>query len=75
MINTVGELMEYLEENTKPTDQVCFEHVDENGDVQDLYPLTIDLIQLDIVKDTSEIRFCRGNQADWNLQKKQDEKV
>ena len=43
-INTVGELKEFL--NTlNDNDQVCMETIDlETGDVQDLYPFYIDVI-------------------------------
>jgi hypothetical protein len=63
-INTVGELKEFL--NTlNDNDQVCIETVDlETGDVQDLYPFYIDVIDNVKLTDGSvinEVRFCQKN--------------
>ena len=67
-IQTVGDLKEFL--NTlNDNDQVCLETIDlETGDVQDLYPFYIDVIDRVQLTDGSiinEVRFCQQNNKIW----------
>ena len=64
-VETVKDLIEYLAENCNPEDQLVFEDVDDDGDVIDLYPLTIDIIDIENEGTLNEVRMCRGNQKDW----------
>lgn len=61
-VKEVRELLADLDDN----DQVCIETCDEHGDVQDLYPMSLDVI--DDIKLTNgttvrEVRFCQRPHA------------
>jgi hypothetical protein len=68
-INTVGELKEFLS-TLNDNDQVCIETIDlETGDVQDLYPFYIDVIDRVKMEDGSvidEVRLCQMNNIEWS---------
>jgi hypothetical protein len=58
---TVGELRELLAD-LDDHDQVCVETCDEEGDVEDLYPLALDVIDgIKLTDGTTvrEVRFCQ----------------
>jgi hypothetical protein len=58
---TVKEVREILSE-LDDHDQVCIETCDENGDVQDLYPMYMDVIEgIRLTDGTTvrEVRFCQ----------------
>jgi hypothetical protein len=60
-INTVGELKEFLSVLGN-NDLVVIETIDSNGDVEDLYPFHMDVINGIILLDgtiVNEIRFCQ----------------
>ena len=61
-IFTVGQLRELME-NLEDHDQICIETIDlDSGDVQDLYPMYIDVIediQLTNGTNVREVRFCQ----------------
>jgi hypothetical protein len=61
-IDTVGELKELLAD-LNDNDQICIETIDlETGDVQDLYPLYLDVIggiRLTSGEVINEVRFCQ----------------
>ena len=67
VLQTVGELR-YLMEELDDSDQVCVESCDtETGDVEDLFPMTLDVIdgiELTDGSNVREVRFCqRPNSA------------
>lgn len=67
-IQTVGDLKEFL--NTlNDDDQVCIETIDlETGDVSDLFPFYIDVIDGIELTDGSvinEVRFCQQDNKIW----------
>lgn len=60
-INTVGELRELIKDLDNH-DQVCVETCDEEGDVVDLFPMYIDVIENIKLTDNTivrEVRFCQ----------------
>lgn len=60
-INTVGELREILKD-LDDNDLICLETIDDNGDVQDLYPMYVDVIDgIELIDKTivREVRFCQ----------------
>jgi len=71
-IYKVGELR-YLMEGLDDQDQICVETCDENGDVQDLFPMSLDVIdgiKLTNGTEVREVRFCqRPNSAPDNRDK------
>ena len=57
-VKEVRELLADLDDN----DQVCIETCDEDGDVQDLYPMSMDVIDgIKLTDGTTvrEVRFCQ----------------
>ena len=61
-LNTVGELRDAMSE-LSDDDQICIETIDlETGDVQDLYPMYLDVIdgiKLTTGQIINEVRFCQ----------------
>jgi hypothetical protein len=61
-LNTLGELRSLMSE-LNDDDQICIETIDlESGDVQDLYPMNLDVIEgikLTNGKAINEVRFCQ----------------
>lgn len=72
-INTIGQLrviMSGLDDH----DQVCIETIDDHGDVQDLYPMNVDVINnIRLTDDTivQEVRFCQMPNAEPDTRDKQ----
>lgn len=55
-LKTVGELKEYLN-NFRDTDPLVIETCDEDGDSIDLFPMSVDSIEIDA--DTTEVRVVQ----------------
>lgn len=72
-LRTVRELR-YLMEDLDDKDQVCVEACDEHGDVEDLYPMTLDVIDGIRLTDGSnvrEVRFCQRPNSEPDTRDKQ----
>ena len=74
VLQTVGELR-YLMEDLDDKDQVCVEACDtETGDVEDLYPMTLDVIdgiELTDGSNVREVRFCQRPNSEPDTRDKQ----
>ena len=66
----IKDLKEYIKD-LNDDDQVCIETIDlETGDVQDLYPFYIDVIdgiELTDGRTINEVRFCQRKQDEWMI--------
>ena len=72
-LRTVRELR-YLMEDLDDKDQVCVEACDEHGDVEDLYPMTLDVIdgiELTDGSNVREVRFCQRPNSEPDTRDKQ----
>jgi len=66
--------LRYLLEGLDDNDQVCIETCDENGDVEDLFPMSVDVIDGIRLTDGStvrEVRFCQRPNAEPDTRDKQ----
>ena len=73
VLETVGELR-YLMEDLDDKDQVCVEACDEHGDVEDLFPMTLDVIdgiELTDGSNVREVRFCQRPNSEPDTRDKQ----
>ena len=73
VIHTVGELR-YLMEGLDDHDQIVVEACDEFGDVEDLYPMSLDVIenvQLTNGQNVREVRFCQRPNSEPDTRNKQ----
>jgi hypothetical protein len=73
-LNTVGELREFLKD-LNDNDQICIETIDlETGDVEDLFPMYMDIIggiKLTTGEIINEVRFCQMPNAEPDTRNKQ----
>jgi hypothetical protein len=72
-IHRVAELR-YLMEGLDDNDLICIETCDEEGDVEDLYPLALDVIENIQLTDGTivrEVRFCQRPNAEPDTRDKQ----
>jgi hypothetical protein len=68
-IHTIGELRELIED-LNDNDLVCIETIDKYGDVEDLYPMYIDVIdgiKLESGETVNEVRFCQMPNTDRTI--------
>jgi hypothetical protein len=69
-VEQLRELMEDLDDH----DQICVEACDELGDVEDLYPMTLDVIEgIELTDGTvvREVRFCQRPNSEPDTREKQ----
>ena len=72
-LQTLGQLRMMLED-LDDHDQICVEACDEHGDVEDLYPMTLDVIdgiELTDGSNVREVRFCQRPNSEPDTRDKQ----
>jgi hypothetical protein len=70
---TLGELRELMSD-LDDHDQICVEACDEHGDVEDLYPIALDVIEgIELTDGTTvrEVRFCQRPNSEPDTRDKQ----